>query len=90
MTSHEMQPTRTNRAELRETLYTLLADRERGLLTQAEYEERLGEAELLIGADQMLDQRDLRGGGTRLLLRCRLTGDVLDMIDYRPTWSPDV
>lgn len=90
MTSNETQQIRNDRAELRETLHTLLADRERGLLTQTEYEARLTEVELSIGADQVLDQRDLRGGGTRLLLRCRLTGDVLDMIDYRPTWSPDV
>lgn len=90
MISNETHPIRNDRAELREILHALLADRERGLLTQAEYEERLSEVELLLGADQVLDQRDLRGGGTRLLLRCRVTGDVLDMIDYRPTWSPDV
>lgn len=77
-------PIQPSGLELRQAVLALLADRHAGMLTQREFEEQLGDFESALGADQSLDQRDLRGGGTRILVRCRVTGDILDLFDFRP------
>lgn len=63
--------------ELRALLDAAVADRDRGLITQGEFDERLGDIEESLGADRQLVQRDLRRGGTLFLVRCRLTGDTI-------------
>jgi len=69
--------------DLRMRLDAAHADRDNGFLTQGEFEDRLGDIELLLGADRLLEQRELRGGDTRFLLRCRYTGDVIATFQLR-------
>lgn len=84
MKAAQSNPIQPDRLELQRLIFALLADRDDGLLTQGEFEVRLSDLESTLGADHQFDQRDLRGGGVRILLRCRLTGDILDLFDYRP------
>lgn len=69
--------------DLRERLDTALADRDNGFLTQGEFEDRLSDIEVSLGADRQLEQRELRGGDTRFMLRCRYTGDVIASFQLR-------
>lgn len=69
--------------DLRTRLDAAHSDRDNGFLTQGEFEDRLGDIELLLGADRLLEQRELRGGDTRFLLRCRYTGDVIATFQLR-------
>lgn len=69
--------------DLRERLDHALAERDSGFLTQGEFEDRLSDLELTLGADRVLEQRELRGGDTRFLLRSRYTGDVIVSFQLR-------
>jgi len=76
----EWDPTLTG---LRERLDLALADRDNGLLTQREFEDRLSDIEIGLGTDRQLEQRELRGGDTRFLVRCRCTGELIAAFQLR-------
>lgn len=81
--SHDLQ---VYLEELRDQLSAAVVERDRGLITQGEFEERLYDIDESLGTDRRLEQRDLRRGGTQFLLRCRFTGDSLASFDFQQGW----
>jgi hypothetical protein len=76
-------------AELAEQLRALLVRRNLGLITQAEYETDLEGVESSLFDRTTLAEHDLQGGGTRYLLRNRLTSELLASFEFQPYRSPD-
>lgn len=77
--------------ELERQLVELLSDRDRGLLSQAEYDEKLEEIRgAWLSPEKVLYERELRDGGTRFILRNRSTGRCLQMFEFRRSYSSEV
>jgi hypothetical protein len=68
---------------LREHLSSALLDRDLGLITQAEFEDRIREINESLGPNRQLEQRDLRRGGTQFILRCRFVEERVATFDFK-------
>jgi len=77
------------RAELSERLSSALGERDLGLLTESEYQDKISAIELLLGPRIKLQEVELREGGTRFVLRSSQTGDAIDSLEYRRSWSEE-
>ncbi|HKS38018.1 MAG TPA: hypothetical protein VJW76_12550 [Verrucomicrobiae bacterium] len=89
MTVKSLRLRKRTRELISERLSSALGERDQGLLTQTEYEEKISEVELSLGPHVVLDEVPLRDGGTRFVLRSSLTGDTLDSLEYGRSWSPE-
>ena len=78
-----------DREALSERLSLTLTERDQGLLTQVEYEDRLTEIALAIGPYTVIEETEIRGGGTRFTVRNSLNGDTMESFEYRRRWRPD-
>lgn len=78
-----------DREALSERLSSTLVERDQGLLTQQEYEDKLAEIELSLGRHVVLEETEVRGGGTRFIVRSSLTRDTMECFEYRRRWQPD-
>jgi hypothetical protein len=76
--------------ELFQTLSALLTSRDQGLLNQADYEHKLDELRTTLPPQTVLMEVDLRGGGTRFLLKRSVTGEILDLFDFRRFYCRDL
>ncbi|HOW65384.1 MAG TPA: hypothetical protein P5055_19140 [Candidatus Paceibacterota bacterium] len=74
---------------LYQKLSELLGARDRGLITQAEYEQGLDDLRLTLPPHSLLMEIDLREGGTRFLVRRPGTGEILDLFDFRRSYCAD-
>ncbi|MBC8003049.1 MAG: hypothetical protein H7X97_10725 [Opitutaceae bacterium] len=79
-----------DREALSERLSSALTERNQGLLTQIEYEDRLSEIALSLGHHIVLEETEIQRGGTRFIVRNSLTGDMVECFEYRSRWRPDV
>ena len=81
---------KTTREAFSKSLVTTLAERDRGLINQSEFEDQIGSlVALMCGPSGVLEETYARGGGTRFILRNAQTGEALDNFEYRMQWSPD-
>jgi hypothetical protein len=90
-----MSATRGNRSlskslrkELTGLLGALLEERDHGLITQGEYDERLENLAASLPQDLTLVEFDLPHGGTRYAVRNHKTGISIDHFEFRRTYSP--
>ena len=77
------------RDALSERLSLALSERDRSLLTQAEYDDRITEIGMSLGPNFFLEEAEPRAGGTRFVVRSALTRHVIDSIEYRRSWNPE-
>lgn len=78
-----------DRGALSENLSSALAERDLGLLTQTEYEDKLAEIALSLGHRAVIEETWIRGGGTRFIVRNLPTGEPIEYIEFRRGWRPD-
>jgi hypothetical protein len=89
MTAKSLRLQKTTREELSERLSSALGERDLGLLTESEYQDKINAIELLLGPRINLEEVQLRDGGTRFVLRSSRTGDAIDSLEYRRSWSEE-
>jgi hypothetical protein len=77
------------RAELSDRLSSALGERDLGLLTESEYQDKISAIELVLGPRINLQEVQLRDGGTRFILRSSQTGDAIDSLEYRRSRSEE-
>lgn len=68
--------------EIGERLDYALRDRDRGFLSERDFESRMNEIERLLGPDRRLEQPDLCRRGTRFQIRNCVTGDLIGSFEY--------
>ena len=71
-----------DREALSARLASALNERDRGLLTQMEYEDRLAEVALSLGRHTVIEENAMRAGGTRFIVRNSLVGAAMESFEY--------
>lgn len=71
-----------DRDALSERLASALNKRDRGLMTQMEYEDRVAEVALSRSRHTVIEETEIRGLGTRFIIRDSLTGEVIGIFEY--------
>jgi len=89
MTAKSLRLQKRTREELSERLSSALGERDLGLLTESEYQDKINAIELLLGPRINLEEVQLRDGGTRFVVRSSRTGDAIDSLEYRRSWSEE-
>jgi hypothetical protein len=65
-----------------ELLASALNERDRGLLTQMEYEDRVAQVALSRSRHTVIEETEIRGRGTRFIVRDSRTGGVIGTFEY--------
>ena len=89
MTAKSLRLQKRTREELSERRSSALGERDLGLLTESEYQAKINTIELLLGPRINLEEVQLRDGGTRFVVRSSRTGDAIDSLEYRRSWSEE-
>jgi len=89
MTAKSLRLQKRTREELSERLSSALGERDLGLLTESEYQDKINAIELLLGPRINLEEVQVRDGGTRFVVRSSRTGDAIDSLEYRRSWSEE-
>ena len=89
MRAKSLRLQKRTREELSERLSSALGERDLGLLTESEYQAKINAIELLLGPRINLEEVQLRDGGTRFVFRSSRTGDAIDSLEYRRSWSEE-
>ena len=89
MTAKSLRLRKRTRVELSERLSSALGERDLGLLTGSEHQAKINAVELLLGPRINLEEVHLRDGGTRFVFRSSRTGDAIDSLVYRRSWSEE-
>jgi hypothetical protein len=89
MTTKSFRLQKRTRAELSHLLSSALSERDLGLLTESEYQDRISAIELLLGHRINLQEVQLRDGGTRFVFRSSQTGNAIDSLEYRRSWTEE-
>lgn len=82
MTMNLLNKPEINCGALSERLAAALNERDRGLLTQMEYEDRVAQVALSRSRHTVIEETEIRGLGTRFIVRDSRTGEVIETFEY--------